>query len=162
VAKKKKAGASTGGIKIVAQNKKASFQYHILEKLEAGMVLTGGEVKSIREGRINLAESYVVVRNGEVFLRQAHIPQYRFDNDTQYDPVRPRKLLLHRQEIDRIRGRIEQKGLTAVPTKIYLKRGYVKIEIALAKGKDAPDKRQATKEREAKREAQRAMKDKGY
>jgi SsrA-binding protein len=162
VSKKKGEKPSAAGIKILVKNKKAFFQYHILETFEAGMVLTGGEIKSIREGKITLAESYVVVRGGEVWLRQAHIAQYRFDTDPQYDPVRPRKLLLHRHEIDKLRGRIEKKGLTAIPTKIYLKRGYAKIEFALAQGKDAPDKRQTIKEREGKREAQRAIKTKGY
>lgn len=146
------------GIKIVAQNKKARFQYHLYETFEAGLVLTGAEIKSIRQGAINLGESYISTRRGELFLLNAHISPYAFNSDEHYNPTRARKLLLHRREIDKIRGRIEQKGLTAVPTKIYLKRGYAKVEIALAKGKDAPDKRQTIKDRESKREAERAMK----
>lgn len=158
MAKKKKGSDGTPGVKTIAVNRKARFNYHLQETFEAGLVLTGGEIKSIREGRINLEESYIVVRNSELFLMQAHIAPYRFDTNTGYDPVRRRKLLMHKHEIDRLRGKVEAKGFTLVPTKIYLKRGYAKLELALAKGKAAPDKRETVKAREAKREAERAMK----
>lgn len=150
--------ATDGGIKILAQNKKAHFSYHLEERIEAGLVLTGGEIKSIRDGGISLQESYIAPKGGELFLINAHIKPYTFDTDKTYDPIRPRKLLLHKREIDKLRGRVEAKGFTLVATKIYLKKGRAKLEIALAKGKSAPDKRATTKDREAKREAERAMK----
>lgn len=154
----KKQTAEPGGIKVIAVNRKARFQYHIVEDFEAGIVLTGAEIKSVRQGNVNLSDSYVSVRRGELWLLNAHIGKYAFHTDLEYDPTRARKLLMHRREIERLRGQIEQKGFTAVPLQLYLKRGYAKLQIALAKGKDAPDKRQAVRDRETKREAQRAMK----
>jgi SsrA-binding protein len=158
--KKGKDGAAPGK-KIISVNKKARFNYHIIETLEAGIVLTGGEIKSLRVNGISIAESYVSAMNGEVFLLNAHIKAYSFSSDATYDPVRPRKLLLHEHEINKLRGRSEQKGLTVVPLEVYLKNGRAKVEIALAKGKDAPDKRDSIRERETKRELARAMGRKG-
>ena len=158
MAKGKSKDSAAAGHKVIAVNKKARFNYHIDETFEAGMVLTGGEIKSIRVGKINLEESYIVVRNSELFLMQAHISPYQFDTNTGYDPTRKRKLLMHKHEIDRLRGKVEAKGFTLVPTKLYLKRGRAKLELALAKGKAAPDKRDSIRDREAKREAERAMK----
>lgn len=146
------------GIKIIVSNKKARFNYHILETIEAGLVLTGAEIKSIRLGQINIEESYVRPSKDGLYLLQAHISPYSHSGAKEYDPIRPRKLLLNKHEIDKLRGKVEQKGLTIVPLNVHLKKGRAKIEIALAKGKDAPDKRQATKEREVKRELQRAVK----
>ncbi len=150
--------AESEGVKVITVNKKARFNYHIDETYEAGIVLTGAEIKSVREGAISLAESYIVPDRDELFLLNAHIKPYKFNTATSYDPVRKRKLLMHRHEINRLRGRVEAKGYTLVPTRVYLKHGRAKIEVALAKGKAAPDKRQSIKEREGKREAERAMK----
>lgn len=148
------------GIKIISENRKARFNYHILETFEAGIVLTGAEIKSIRQGHITLAESYVRPEGEEIFLVNAHIDPYAFNSEKDYDPVRKRKLLLKRHEIDKLRGRVEAKGLTLVALKIYLKRGRAKIEIALAKGKNAPDKRNTIRERQSNREVARAIKSK--
>ena len=153
----KKKGGSPGR-KVLADNRKARFNYHILENFEAGLVLTGAEIKSIRAGKINLAESYVRPYKGELFLLNAHVSQYSHCNDPKYNPTRQRKLLLHRKEINKLQGRVESKGMTIVPLKIYLKRGYAKLEIGLAKGKAAPDKRQSIKNREAEREMARELK----
>jgi len=150
----------SSGIKIVATNKKARFNYFIEERFEAGIVLTGAEIKSIREGSISLDESYIAIRNNEIFLLGAHVKRYAFNADPDYDPMRRRKLLMHRQEIDRLRGKVDQRGLTLIPTKVYLKNGRAKVEVGLAKGKVAPDKRKTIKDREMKREAERAMKTK--
>ena len=143
---------------VLCENRKARFNYHLVEFFEAGIVLTGAEIKSIRNGGMSLAESYVRVDNNELFLIGAHVAPYKHTDDKDYNPRRKRKLLMHRKEIEKLRGRVEQKGLTLVPVKVYLKHGFAKLEIALAKGKHAPDKRQSVKEREADREAKRAMK----
>ena len=145
------------GKKIISVNKKARFNYHILETLEAGIVLTGSEIKSIRANGISIAESYVAPMNGGVFLLNAHIKPYSFSSDETYDPVRPRKLLMHEYEIDKFRGRVEKAGLTIVPLQLYLKNGRAKVEIALAKGKAAPDKRASIRDRESEREVSRAL-----
>ena len=145
-------------IKIICVNKKARFNYHILEKFEAGLVLTGPEIKSIRKGEVNIEQSYITPHNGELFLVGAHIKPYQFSADPDYDPIRRRKLLMHKHEINKLAARVEQKGLTIVPLQLHFRRGYAKLEIALAKGKDAPDKRRTIKEREGKVEAARAMK----
>ena len=152
--KKKKKTASN----VLCENRKARFNYHLLEKFEAGIVLTGAEIKSIRNGGMSLAESYVRVDNGELFLVGAHIAPYAHMDQKDYNPTRKRKLLMNKYEIEKIRGKVDQKGMTIAAVKVYLKRGFAKLEIALAKGKDAPDKRQTIKEREAKKEAERAMK----
>lgn len=145
-------------IKIIALNKKAKFNYEILEKFEAGIVLSGNEIKSIRLGKINLSESYISPKNGELWLENAYINEYSHSSEKHYSPTRKRKLLMHRQEINKLTGRVEKKGLTIVPLSIYLKKGMAKLEVALARGKNAPDKRKTIKERELKREAERAMK----
>lgn len=144
--------------KIISQNKKARFEYHIIETFEAGLVLTGAEIKSIRANGITLTESYIRPERGEIFLLNAHIKPYSYSAERDIDPLRKRKLLLNKREIDKLRGRVEQKGLTIVPLSLYLKHGIAKLEIGLAKGKAAPDKRQTIKERESKREVDRALK----
>lgn len=144
--------------KIIAVNKKARFQYHIVEKFEAGIVLLGSEIKSVREGEITINESYIRPQGTELVLLNAHIKEYAFSRHEQIDPLRPRKLLMHKAEIDKLRGRVEQKGLTIVPLSVYLSRGRAKLEIALVKGKEAPDKRETIKEREAEREMARFAK----
>jgi len=140
------------------RNKRAFFEYHILEKYEAGIALRGTEVKSIREGNVNLAESFARVMEGELFLVNCHIPEYRAGGWTNHDPRRPRKLLIHRRELDRLVGKIELKGLTLVPLRLYFNaRGYAKVEIGVAKGKKLHDKRSAVKERESEREIRRQL-----
>lgn len=147
------------GEKVVATNRKAFHDYHVEEKLEAGIVLRGTEVKSLRAGLVNLKESYASVDHGEVMLHNCHISPYSHGNIMNHDPVRPRKLLLHRKEINKLLGHTQQKGLTIVPLRIYFSpRGQAKVEIALARGKKQYDRREAIKEREAGREMERAMK----
>lgn len=145
-------------IKIVCQNKKARHDYFIDDVMEAGMVLLGAEVKSLRDGRANLVDSYARIKNGEVFLYKMHISPYPFAHHIQLDPVRPRKLLLNKREIKRLIGKTEEKGYTLVPTKVYFARGRAKVELALAKGKRKYDKRHALKEKEMKREVDEAKK----
>jgi SsrA-binding protein len=143
----------------ITENRKARFNYHIIEKYEAGLVLTGNEIKSIRDGGISIDEAYVRPQQEEIYLLGAHIRAYKFCTDKEYNPTRPRKLLLNRSEINKLQGRVEAKGMTIVPLRVYVnKRGKAKIEIALAKGKDSPDKRKDIVSREKKREAERAMK----
>ncbi|HEX3204264.1 MAG TPA: SsrA-binding protein SmpB [Nitrospiraceae bacterium] len=145
--------------KVVATNRKAFHDYSIEEKLEAGIVLRGTEVKSLREGKVNLRDSYASVEHGEAILHNCHISPYSHGNIMNHDPLRPRKLLLHRKEINKLLGKTQQKGLTLVPLRIYFsKRGQAKVEIALAKGKKQYDRREAIKSREAGREVERAMK----
>ncbi|MBE9014625.1 SsrA-binding protein SmpB [Chroococcidiopsis sp. CCALA 051] len=147
------------GYKVLSDNRKARFLYDILETYEAGLQLMGTEVKSIRAGKVNLQDGYALIRNGEAWLINVHISPYT--SSSQYfnhDPRRTRKLLLHRQEIRKLIGKVEQQGLTLVPLKLYLKRGLVKISIGLAKGKKLHDKREDLKRRQDQREIQRAMK----
>ena len=145
--------------KVVATNRKAFHDYSIEEKLEAGIVLKGTEVKSLRDGKVNLRDSYASVEGGEAILHNCHISPYSHGNIMNHDPMRPRKLLLHRKEINKLMGKTQQKGLTLVPLRIYFsKRGQAKVEIALAKGKKQYDRREAIKSREAGREVERAMK----
>lgn len=144
--------------KILSTNREAEYKYFLLERLEAGLALTGTEVKAVRSGRSNLKDSYATVRNGEAWLLNCHISPYEFGNRANHDPLRPRKLLLHRQEIRRLLGKVEQRGLTLIPTKMYLKNGRIKCEIALAKGKKLYDKRETERRKTAAREAQQAMK----
>ena len=146
------------GIKLVCQNKKARYDYFIDEVLEAGLVLLGPEVKSLREGRASLVDSYARVKKGEVFLYNMHITPYPYAHHVQLDPVRTRKLLLNKREIRRLIGKTEEKGYTLIPTKVYFTKGRAKIEIALAKGKRKYDKRQALKEREMKKDMEEAKK----
>ncbi|MDV2990963.1 MAG: SsrA-binding protein [Chroococcidiopsis sp. SAG 2025] len=147
------------GYKVLSDNRKARFLYDILETYEAGLQLMGTEVKSIRAGKVNLQDGYALIRNGEAWLINVHISPYT--SSSQYfnhDPRRTRKLLLHRQEIRKLIGKVEQQGLTLVPLKLYLKRGLVKISIGLAKGKKLHDKREDLKRRQDQREIQRVMK----
>jgi SsrA-binding protein len=145
-------------MKIVCQNKKAFHDYSIDETLEAGIQLLGTEVKSLRDGKANLKDSYVLIKNAEAFLLNCHISPYSHGNIMNHDPLRTRKLLLHRKEIERLRGKIQQKGYTLLPLKIYFKDSYAKVEVGLAKGKKVYEKRETIKEREAKRTIERAMK----
>ena len=145
--------------KVVATNRKAYHDYFIEEKLEAGVMLRGTEVKSLRDGRVNLQDSYASVDDGEVFLHHCHISPYSHGNIMNHDPLRPRKLLLHRKEISKLMGKTQQKGLTIVPLRIYFSpHGKAKVEIALAKGKKQYDRRETIKTREAGREVARALK----
>ncbi len=145
-------------MKIVAQNRKAFHDYSIEETLEAGIVLTGTEVKSLREGKANLKDSYVLVKDGEVFLLNCHISPYTYGNIMNHDPVRTRKLLLHKKEIARMQDKAIQKGYSLIPLKIYFKDSRAKVEIGLARGKKMYEKRESIKKREADREIERAMK----
>jgi SsrA-binding protein len=146
-------------MRLIAKNKKAFFNYEILETCEAGVALVGSEVKSIREGRISLKESYAEIKEGEVFLVNCHVSPYEAANRFNHDPVRDRKLLLHRREIKRLTGKIKERGLTLVPTKVLINdKGKVKIELALAKGKRAYQKREAIRERDRDREMQAELK----
>ncbi len=144
------------GNKLVCQNKKARYDYFIDEVLEAGLVLLGPEVKSLREGRASLVDSYARVKKGEVFLYNMHITPYPYAHHVRLEPVRTRKLLLNKREIRRLIGKTEEKGYTLIPTKVYFTRGRAKIEIALAKGKRKYDKRRALKEKELKRDIEEA------
>ena len=141
----------------VATNRQAGFRYHLLEKWEAGLVLTGTEVKALREGKAQIKDGYAAVRDGEVWLYNVHIPPYGPAARDNHDPERARKLLMHRREIERLIGKTRERGLTLVPTRLYFSGGRAKVEIALARGKDVGDKRQAIKERELKREMERAI-----
>ena len=141
----------------IATNKQASYRYHLLEKWEAGLVLTGTEVKSLREGRAQLKDGYASVRDGEVWLHNVHIPPYPPAQRNNHEPERPRKLLMKRAEIERLIGKTREKGLTLVPTRIYFSGPRAKVEIALARGKDVRDKRAGIRERELKREMDRAL-----
>jgi SsrA-binding protein len=146
-------------MKNVAVNKKAYFNYEIIESLEAGIALQGSEVKSIKEGRISLKDSYAEITDGDVFLVQCHISPYEAANRFNHDPLRPRRLLLHRQEIKRLTGKIKEKGFTLVPTKVMLnEKGRIKVEISLAKGKRVYEKKEAIKERDRDRELRRELK----
>ena len=149
------------GEKVVATNRKAFHDYHIEDRLEAGIILRGTEVKSLREGLVNLRDSYASVNHGEVFLHNCHINPYSHGNILNHEPLRTRKLLLHQKEITQLIGKTQQKGLTLIPLRIYFTpRGHAKVELALAKGKKQYDRRETIKEREAGREVERAMKDK--
>ena len=145
--------------KVVATNREAYHNFHIMETVECGIALTGTEVKSVREGRCNLKDSYGQIRQGEAWLLNAHISPYSHGNRENHEPTRTRKLLLHKKEIDKLQGKAQEKGLTLVPTKMYLKNGRVKLELAVAKGKKLYDKRETEKRREADREARAVMKE---
>ena len=141
----------------VATNRQASHRFNLLDRWEAGIVLTGTEVKSLREGKAQLKDGYASIRDGEVWLYNVHIPPYGPATRENHEPERDRKLLMHRREIDRLIGKTRERGLTIVPTRLYFKGPHAKVEIALARGKDVGDKRQAIKERELKREMERAV-----
>src|SRR5262245_45107915 len=149
--------AKEHGRKMVAQNRKARHDYHVEDTFEAGLVLTGTEVKSLRAGRASLVDGFAEVKDDEMWLQGVHIPQYTEGTWTNHEPRRARKLLLHRREIERIESRVNERGLTVVPLALYFKDGKAKVEIALARGKRAYDKRQAIAKREADREAAREM-----
>jgi SsrA-binding protein len=149
------------GIKVIARNRKATHDYLIEERFEAGLVLTGTEIKSIRAGRVNLREGYVQARNGELWLVGVHIAPYDPAGRQGHDPLRPRKLLLHRHEINRIIGRMQERGYTLIPLQLYLKEGRAKIEIALGRGKRKYDKREAIRKRDTEREIHRHWKEYG-
>ncbi len=143
--------------RIVAQNRAATYNYHLLEKYEAGMALAGTEVKALREGKANIRDAYAVVRGNEVWLLNCHISQYLPGGPWNHEPLGPRKLLLHKNEILKLTGKTQQKGLTLIPLRIYFRKGIAKCEIALAKGKRQYDRRHAEREKEAKREANEAI-----
>jgi len=145
-------------MKIICQNRKAYHDYHIEETVEAGISLLGTEVKSLREGRANLKDSYVLMKGGEAFLLNCHISPYSHGNIMNHDPLRTRKLLLHRKQISTLTGTAASKGYTLIALKLYFKDSFVKVEIGLAKGKRLYEKREAIKEREAKREIEKTMK----
>ncbi|MBD0281527.1 MAG: SsrA-binding protein SmpB [Thermoleophilaceae bacterium] len=154
MAKKRKRKAAPGD---VATNRQASFRYHLLETFECGIVLQGSEVKSLREGAVQLKDAYAEVRDGEVWLRNMHISPYKPAARENHDPDRPRKLLLHRREIERLIGKTAERGLTLVPTRVYFNGPRAKVELALARGKEMHDKRRSIKERETRREIDRAL-----
>jgi SsrA-binding protein len=149
------------GDKTIADNRRARFDYELLERFEAGLVLTGTEVKSLRSGRATLAQSFADVRNGEIWLNGMEIATYDQGNRANHEPMRPRKLLLHRREIDRLNATVREKGLTLVPLRLYFKDSRVKVELAVARGKENRDKRQTIVDRESKRQLERAMKSRG-
>ncbi|MFQ5664482.1 MAG: SsrA-binding protein SmpB [Terriglobia bacterium] len=146
------------GRKIVAENRQIPYKYHVLDRLEAGMVLTGTEVKSLREGRANLRHAYAVVRGSEMWLLNCHISAYSHSGYASHDPLRIRKLLLHKEEIAKLSGRVEQKGLTLVPVRLYFKNGRAKCELALVKGKKTWDRRDEIRRRTAEREIEQELK----
>lgn len=146
--------------KIISANRKAYHDYFIEETYEAGISLLGTEVKSLREGRVNLKDSYAIIKDNEVFLLNCHISPYSHGNIQNHDPLRTRKLLLHRKEISKLWGKLSQRGFTLVPLNIYFKKGKAKVEIGLCKGKRQYEKRETIKEKEAQREIQRHMKSK--
>jgi SsrA-binding protein len=160
MAKGKKRKAAPGD---VATNRQASYRYHLLERFEAGLVLTGTEVKSLREGKAQLKDAYATVRDGEVWLMGVYIPPYGPAARDNHDPERPRKLLLHRREIERLAARTNERGLTLIPTRMYFSgpRSRAKVEIALAKGKDLYDKRQTIRKRDMARDVQRELREAG-
>lgn len=147
------------GIKVIAQNKKARHDYHIEDTFETGIVLTGTEIKSIRTGKANLKDSFARIKQGEVFLHNMHISPYEQGNRYNHDPLRTRKLLLHRKQISKLIGLTKEKGYSLVPLKIYLKNGFAKLDLALGKGKKQYDKRETLKKKDAEREVQRAFRE---
>jgi len=147
-------------IKIITENRKARHDYNIVEAMEAGMELVGTEVKSLRAGKVNLKDSFVrITKKGELAVMNMHISPYDFGNYNNHDPLRTRRLLMHRREIDRLLGKVKEKGYSLIPLKLYFKRGFVKMELALCTGKKIYDKRRDMAERDAKREMQRGLKD---
>jgi len=146
---------TSSGLKIISNNRKAKFNYFFKEFYEAGISLTGSEVKSLREGKVNISESFASDNNGEIFLINSHIPLYKESSYNNHDPKRNRKLLLNKREINKLLGRINIEGFTLIPTKLYFKKGKAKLEIAVAKGKKQYDKRQTKKKRDWNREKAR-------
>ena len=150
------------GIKVVAENRKARHDYHIEETFEAGMVLTGTEVKSLRQGRANLRDAYAAIENGELFVYNMHISPYTHGNMFNHEPKRTRKLLMHKREIMRLLGQTQERGYTLVPLKVYFRRGLAKMELALAKGKKLYDKRETIARRDEKRRIDRILKERNH
>lgn len=148
------------GIKVIANNRRSTFDYQLLERFEAGLVLSGTEIKSIRNHQVSLQRSYVQAREGELWLLEATIAPYEHGNRENHEPARPRKLLLHRREIEKIIDALTTKGLTVIPTRLYLKNGLAKVEIALARGKTRHDKRQDIAKKDADRQVERALREK--
>jgi len=146
------------GSGVITVNRKARHDYHIQDSLEAGIVLKGSEIKSIRAGKVNLSDAYARPENGELWLYNSHIASYDAASYNTHEPTRPRKLLLHRKEINSLAGKVVQKGLTLVPLKLYIKHGVAKVELGVAKGKKVYDKREAIARRDADREVERALK----
>jgi SsrA-binding protein len=144
--------------KLIVDNRRARHDYHLSDKVEAGLVLSGTEVKSLRDGKATLQQAYAEVREGEAWLNGLHIPEYTQGNRANHDPDRPRKLLLHRREIDRLYGQVRERGYTVVPTRLYFRGGRVKVELALARGKEVRDKRRDIAARDAKRQIERELK----
>jgi SsrA-binding protein len=145
------------GERLIAENRKARHDYHLLERIEAGLVLSGSEVKSLRDGRAQLQRAFADLRDGELWLVGAHIAPYEQAGTENHDPDRDRKLLLHRREIESLRGKVVERGFTLVPTKLYFKNGRAKVELALAKGKDVRDRRREIAKRESDRQIERAL-----
>ena len=143
------------GLKIISNNRKAKFNYFLVEFYEAGIVLKGSEIKSLRGGKVNISESYAFDNNGEIYLINSYIPSYKESSYNNHNPIRNRKLLLNKREIDKLLGRIHREGFTLIPTKMYFKKGKAKVEIAVAKGKKQYDKRQAIKKRDWSKEKAR-------
>jgi SsrA-binding protein len=158
MAKKSKRKAAPGDI---ATNRQASFRYHLLEKFEAGLQLQGSEVKSLRDGKVQLKDSYASINDGEVWLHNAHIAPYPAASRENHEPERARKLLLHRREIERLIGKTAERGLTLVPTRVYFKGRNAKVEIALARGKEMHDKRRDLRDKDQRREIERALREHG-
>jgi SsrA-binding protein len=146
-------------IKIIAENRKARFDYFIQDQIEAGMVLTGTEVKSLRQGKANLKDSYARVKNGEIFVHQLHISPYTFAYYDNHDPLRPRKLLMHKQEIKRLTSKLNERGFSLIPLRLYFREGRVKLLLALAKGKRKYDKRDTIRRRDEQRDLDRMRKE---
>src|SRR5438876_12240398 len=144
--------------KLIVDNRRARHEYHLSDRIEAGLVLTGTEVKSLRDGQATLQHGYAEVRDGEGWLVGLHIPEYTEGNRGNHDPDRPRKLLLHRREIDRLASSVAEKGLTLVPTRLYFRDGRIKVELALARGKELRDKRRDIADRDARRQIERELK----
>jgi SsrA-binding protein len=147
--------------KLIAENRRARHEYHLLDRYEAGIALTGTEVKSLRQGGASLQQAYADVREGEAWLIGAHIAEYGQGNIHNHEPDRDRKLLLHRKEIESLYGKVRERGLTLVPTRLYFKDGKVKVEVALARGKERRDKRRDIAKRDAERQMERALKSRG-
>ncbi len=156
MAKKGKRKAAAGD---VATNRQASYRFELLERLECGVVLTGTEVKALRQGTAQIKDGYAAVRDGELWLHNVHIPPYGPAARENHDPDRDRKLLVHRRELERLVGKTQERGLTLVPTRLYFKGPHAKVEIALARGKDVRDKRDSIRDRETKREMERALRE---
>ncbi len=144
--------------KNIAVNRKAKHEYHLMQLFEAGIVLTGTEVKSLRDGKANLVDSYAILEKGEVWLNNAHISEYKHGNISNHDPTRSRKLLLNKSEIRKLIGKVKEKGLTLIPLRLYFKKGKVKVELALAKGKKVYDKRESIAKRDMQRDQERKFK----